>query len=259
MRIQSPSSISAYKKCPRKYFYGYIAGLKTLPNIHQVRGNIVHSVLENFFDMDVRKISNGDYEQKLKTNLQMLLLEEWGKKKKTLQMLNLSKAQEIFYFEESLLMLFRWIDDFLKRIEKRGDFQTAFKQLTPIREKTYLSSTLHAKGVIDAIEEIGAETRLVDYKTSSIINVDEHKLQLAIYSLLYFENHGKLPDKAGVYFLRKGELHFIDIDDELLEFAKREIELIHEKTTSQDKKEYPKNITRLCNYCEFYYHCINDD
>ena len=49
-KVQSPSSIKTYKQCPRKYYYSYILGLEQPPNVHTVRGNIAHSVLEHFFD-----------------------------------------------------------------------------------------------------------------------------------------------------------------------------------------------------------------
>jgi ATP-dependent helicase/DNAse subunit B len=50
-RVQSPSSINTYNQCPRKYYYQYILKLPTRPSIHLVRGNIAHSVLEDFFSI----------------------------------------------------------------------------------------------------------------------------------------------------------------------------------------------------------------
>ena len=45
----SPSSINSYLRCPRCYFYNYIAKLEQPPSIHLTKGNIVHKTLEDFF------------------------------------------------------------------------------------------------------------------------------------------------------------------------------------------------------------------
>ena len=66
-RVESPSSINTFKQCKRKYYYQYIEKLPTLPNIHQVRGNIAHSVLEDFFDTEISEFTTENYKLKFKT------------------------------------------------------------------------------------------------------------------------------------------------------------------------------------------------
>ena len=262
-RIQSPSSINTFKMCPRKYYYAYIKELESLPNIHQVRGSIAHTVLEDFFDTDVSDLTMADFEGKLTVVLQNSLLQEWQDGEKDLEKLELTDNQRQFYFEETMLMLLNWLSHFceLARTQK-GSFQEIFKKLTPIREQLFLSEKLQARGYIDAIENINNELRIMDYKTSSRFEIEHHRLQLGVYCLLYQELKGKLPDKAGIYFL-KDRPKFINVDQELLDFAKKEIELIHEKTVSDDIIDYPKKKSRLCKYstgqCEFYEVCGKED
>ncbi|MBW2969523.1 PD-(D/E)XK nuclease family protein [Candidatus Woesearchaeota archaeon] len=259
-RVQSPSSIKTYNHCPRKYYYTYILQLETPPNIHQVRGNIAHSVLEHFFDVDTKQMSMENYEGELKLKVQQLLLQEWQNAKPKLDYLQLTQDQKIFYFEETLIMLFNWLELFCTKIEKQqGTFQERFKKLTPEREKMFVSEKYSAKGIIDAIESQGDGTiRLMDYKTSSTENMNEHLLQLAIYCLLYFDKHGTMPKHAGVYFL-KGKERLIDVDVALLEMAKKEIEHIHSATKTTDVNNYPKNPGPLCKWssghCAFYDIC----
>ncbi|MEM4263315.1 MAG: PD-(D/E)XK nuclease family protein [Candidatus Woesearchaeota archaeon] len=262
-RVQSPSSMNTYKKCPRKYYYAYIRELEALPSIHQVRGKIAHSVLEKFFDADVSSITLKDYEQKLSVIIQNLLLKEWCAAKKDLDQLGLSSEQLQFYFEETLLMLLNWLDHFSASVKlHKGTFQEIFKHMTPEREKLYKSEVLQVQGIIDAIETINNELRIMDYKTSNNFDEEEHRLQLAVYSLLYQEQHGRLPDKAGIYFL-KDKPKFIKVDQQLLDFARKEIELIHQKTCSEDIKDYPKNKSRFCRYstgqCEYFDVCQKED
>ncbi len=259
-KVQSPSSIKTYKQCPRRYYYSYILQIPAPPNIHQVRGNIAHSVLEHFFDIDTSAISMENHEAHLKFIMQELLLKEWKNYKQQIDTLEVSQDKQIHYFEETLMMLFNWLELFCKKISnKEGTFQERFKQLTPIRELMFVSEKYHTRGVIDAIENNGDGTvRLMDYKTSSSENLNEHLLQLGIYSLLYFDKHGQMPKQVGVYFL-KGQESLVDVDQALLEMAKKEIEHIHAVTQTRDVNHYPKSPGPLCKWstgqCPYYDIC----
>jgi len=263
-RLQSPSSINTYKQCPRKYYYRYIERLESVPNIHQVRGNIAHKVLEEFFDIDLEGVTDDTFETHLRFKMQFMLLEEWKKNEERLKQFNLSQEQEIFYFEETLLMLMNWLDYMLERIRRKGSpYSDSFKRLTPVREKEYRNYDLYVRGFIDAIEETEDGVMLIDYKTSSSFNMsEEYKLQMGIYALLYKEEHGMLPSKVGIFFL-KHKLKLMRVDEELLDTALKEIEGIHKNTMSRNAEDYPKVISRLCRWstgqCDFYGHCFNGE
>ncbi|GAI33759.1 unnamed protein product, partial [marine sediment metagenome] len=107
--------------------------------------------------------------------------------------LNLLNEQLVFYFEETMLMLFNWLDDFIDRVKDYPDleFSEIFRKLTPIREKHFLSKDFGVRGFIDAIEFAENKIKLIDYKTSRTPEItDEYRLQLAIYALLYKEVNG---------------------------------------------------------------------
>ena len=116
------------------------------------------------------------------------------------------------------------------------------------------------QGFIDAIHHQEDGVHIIDYKTNSSFDLkDENKLQLAIYSLLYLETHGKLPSKVGIFFLRH-KLKLMAVDEQLLELAKKEIMLIHAHTSATEKREdYPKTVNNLCKWstgqCDFYKTC----
>src|SRR3989338_10134128 len=113
-RVESPSSINTFKQCHRKYYYQYIEKLPTLPNIHQVRGNIAHSTLEYFYDVDVSEWTRENYTQKIQATVQQLFLHQWKTYHKELQGLHLHPDQEKFYFEETMLMLMNWSNHFIQ-------------------------------------------------------------------------------------------------------------------------------------------------
>ncbi len=233
--------------------------LQTTPNIHQVRGNIAHKVLEIFFDQDVCRLTLDSFELGLMEIIQDILLREWAAAEKQLKTLSLTPAQRQFYFEDTLLMLLNWLNHFVRKIyQMEGSFPERFARLTPVREELIMSDALQAKGIIDAIETYDGQVRIMDYKTSNHSNEEEYRLQLSIYTLLYFEKYGKLPDKVGIYFL-KDRPKFIDVDESLLALARKEIELIHKHTQSDHIKEYARNPSKLCKWstgqCDFYHVC----
>ncbi len=264
-RLESPSSINTFKHCQRKYYYQYIEKLPTLPNIHQIRGNIAHSTLENFYDIDVSLWTKENVAQKIQSAIQTLFFHYWQHYKPELQKLPLSKDQERFYFEETMLMLMNWASQFTQEVrtalEKNNcAVPEAFLLLTPIREQKFVSDHYSVQGFIDAIHQVEEEVHIIDYKTNASLELkDEQKLQLAIYSLLYFEKHGKKPSKVGIFFLRH-KLKTLKVDEELLELAKREISLVHAHTSGCDHiHDYPQKPGPLCKWssgqCDFYGVC----
>ena len=264
-RVESPSSINTFKHCKRKYYYQYIEKRPTLSNIHQVRGTIAHSSLEDFFDINIDELNETNFAQNFRENIQMIFLKHWKDNKKALNELNLNHDQEMFYFEETMLMLMNWLNQFIENLEKTVkeksiDIKEAFNYLKPIREQEYRSDDYWVRGYIDAIHQIEDEIHLIDYKTNSSFEFEDSiKLQLAIYCLLYFEKHGKRPSKVGIFFLRH-KLKLIKVDEGLLELAKKEINLLHSHTTSSDHIDsYPKCVGPLCKWssgkCDFFDVC----
>jgi RecB family exonuclease len=260
-RVQSPSSINTYKQCPRKYFYSYVLELPTSDNIHQVRGNIAHSALQHFFQININHIDENNYEQQLKIAMQNLLIHYWKAEKERLDKLKLPGEKMQFYFEDTLHMLISWVDLFCKKVKAtKKSFKDAFAYLTPIAEQHFVSNKYGVQGYIDAVEIQDGKIRVMDYKTSTKDELtDEYLLQLAIYVLLYYEKYSKFPDEAGLYLLKHGE-KTIKADNALLELARKECLEIHKRTQSEDIEDYPLNPGPLCKWstgqCDFYNICF---
>ena len=258
-RIESPSSINTYKQCPRKYYHNYIEEIKTLPNIYLIRGNILHSVLEYFYQISPDNISEENYEYEFAIIAHEYFKKEWEKKLEDLEKLNLGAPRLAFFKKESIDMLNNWIKKFLKKlkqeIKNQKDFKQAFNIIKPETEVYFKSEKHMLQGYIDAVHKIEDEIHLIDYKTSARDQLrPEYKLQLAIYSLLYYEQHQKLPTKVGIDFLRHGDT-LLDVDMELVEFAKKEAEMIQQNTKTKEKEDYPKQTSRLCFWCDYQEFC----
>ncbi len=265
-RIQSPSSINTHRQCPRKYYYQYVEKLPTRPSIHLVRGKLAHSVLEDFFKIDVSLITMENYSFLMKLMINELFKKHWNNSLPELESLQLSQEDFLFYYNETNEMVNDWCDLFLQKLNQeiqQFSLHEAYNRLKPMTELQYSSQTLGVRGFVDAIFRIGDDVKIMDYKTSKKDKITEdYKLQLAIYALLYKETHGIMPKIVGIDFLKHGE-RFLEVDEQLLDFAKKECALIHIRTQSDNVKEYPKKITSLCKWstgqCDFYGTCVKSD
>ena len=264
-RVESASSINTFKQCKRKYYYQYIVKLPTLPNIHQVRGNIAHSTLESFYDTNTNGFTEKNYVHKFQEAVQRLFLYHWNLARSELKKMDLTADQEMFYFEETMLMLINWCNHFIQRMgevmkNKKLSVSDALAYLTPLREQEYSSEKLGIRGFIDAIHNYDDEIHLIDYKTNNDFEIkDSIKLQLAIYSLMYQEKHDRFPDKLGVFFLRH-RLKLLDVDQEMLDAALKDIEMVHTHTSETEQvDDYPQNPGKLCKWgtgqCDFFEGC----
>jgi RecB family exonuclease len=257
-RIQSPSSINTYSQCPRKYYYAYIAKLPTKPSIHLVRGLVVHETLEAFFGRPLMTVSE-DTKTDLLHHVLSIAKERWVEHADDLATLGLTAAELTSYREETTMMLINWVNHFWETLRAemtRGlSFTDAFARHTPRIEEEYLDAELKVRGYIDTIHERDGEVHIRDYKTSKKpVITDEYRLQLAIYARLYERTHGVLPDTVGIFFLKFGE-QLLQVNDELLKEADTAIRWVHERTQTSDMGDYPKRLSPLCNYCDFYERC----
>ena len=261
-RVESASSINTFLQCNRRYYYQYVEKLPTKPSIHTVRGNIAHSTLEEFYNLDFTNFTSENYRKQFKLSMQKMFMEQWGKYKTELKGLNLTSQELAFYFEETLFMVLNWCEHFLSEFAVKfdGDIQKTFNLIKPLTEVEYSSEVYGIRGYVDAIKTVGNEVHILDYKTNANSEVkDSIRLQLALYSILYQEKNGKFPDKLGVFFLRD-KLIIMDVDLSLIEKAKKIILELHEHTSKTDKVEdYKKIVTGLCKWhsgkCDFYEVC----
>ena len=265
-RLQSPSSINTFKQCQRKYYYSYIEKLPRKDSIHTVRGNIAHSTLEYFYDLDVSSYTMDNFEKEFKVSIQKLLLNQWASYSEKLEKLDLTPDKTRFYFEETMMMVLNWCNHFLKDMKKEyakdpRSITDMFSQIAPVREQEVKSETHQVRGFIDAIKHHeNGEIHIIDYKTNKqAVIKDSIRLQLSIYALLYQEKYGKLPQKVGAFFLREG-LKMIDVTDDMTQNAKLQIENIHAHTDITDNiVDYKRTITPLCRWktgqCDFYETC----
>jgi len=236
-RWLSPSSINAYIRCPRKFYYSKLLKLKQKPSIYLIRGIAVHSTIHKFYKQGINRCANMDYGHLVRT-VTNLLKHEWLAWKRSLLKLDLREDEIAFFFHEAKKMIINFVHDFLKNKQ--------FEEAEPTLEKTFFSKTFMTLGRIDAIHHNHDPPLVVDYKTSKSKELlDDYKRQLGIYPLLYEEKTGTLPI-VGIHFLKfKDGLKKYKITPQYLAKIKELITEIHTKTQSENIEDYPCE----CGWC----------
>jgi len=248
----SPTSINIFFACPKKFYYKYIVKLPEFPNIHSIKGRIVHKVLQNMF-YNVKYVNPIEFVNKELNRI-------WN-----IEDLKIDKEQEAKEKQDALNILGLYAFIHKKKIEglvhseKANDLDHAWNLLRPkFREKKYKTEDL--VGIVDKEEEdFQNRVSIVDYKTShKYYNEfkDEYKRQARLYALLYYREYGKLPYYVKINFLRFGEIFIIEVTPDLIKLAEKDLEFVKSNTQSIDEKDYPKNVTRLCEWCDFKDECF---
>jgi len=228
-RLQSPTSINTFLNCPRKYYLKYIKGLKEKPNIHLIRGLAVHSAIAKF-----RRQNPAD-PTGFKTHVKDIVdLFNWYWACQEKEILSLDLKDEILrgFYNESVEMLSGWYKRYML-FPSKGEKKIA-------TEVKLFSDKHGVMGIIDAIHCEEGRTTLIDYKTSKKEEITRDiEVQLAIYTLLYKENYGALPDVLTIDFLKLNKALRFHADEEYIDYAANLCREIHERTASRDERDYP--------------------
>ncbi|VBB44966.1 hypothetical protein TRIP_B350132 [uncultured Desulfatiglans sp.] len=237
-RWLSPSSINAYLRCPRSYYYSRIAKLKQKPSVYLIRGIAVHSAIQKFYTHKIHRCINMDYSEIRRIVIE-LLKDEWKNQKSDILELDLKEDEIAFYFEESRKMMLNFLHDFLD--------DGGFEKPEPIIEKTLFSRKQLLLGRIDAIYNNRDPPLLVDFKTcKSKELIDDYKRQLGIYALLYKENYNIIPT-IGIHFLKfRHGLEEFKMTERYINKIRDLIRDIHSKTRSERITDYPCT----CGWCK---------
>ena len=102
-------------------------------------------------------------------------------------------------------------------------------------------------GIIDAVFTENGHILLLDYKTGKKNEITQDiKVQLAIYALLYREKYGSMPDIVAIDFLKHQEEKRFRADQKLIQYAAQICFDIHQKTNSNNEKDYPCQCGGWC-------------
>ena len=268
----SPSAIATYFDCQRKFFYVYIRKMPIKTSAAMVRGTITHKVLDHFFNyVNIADIQEDDWQilwKRFKKVLFSLLETEWkqiGKdhpdcyqsEKKKKEDLEETKRFLDFYAAKLAFSL----SDKLSTLDKNSRwFETELKRFFyPKDRELRINLDNNMAGVVDkTLSLFGKGIAIVDYKTSKCplphFIPESHLKQGKTYAYLWKERFDELPKHISFYYLRTGESVYYPITEADIEEIKRDIKEIRSKKPVPI--EFPKNKTKLCDYCDFKGFCF---
>ena len=265
MRL-SPSKINTYMKCPREFYYKYIAKMPEKKTIHLFRGTLVHQVLEDLFKQKYRTLAQWEkgaprswVQEQFETGW-----EEKIAKHKWLWEVHTKAEMDAMYIEtEELLQNFvgsinKKLTEMVKwKIYKNK--QQAWNSVAPKYAEKWVKSHEYAiVGVVDVVcNDFDGGTTLLDYKTSKRYGPylsEEYYRQLIIYAFLYTLEMGEMPSFVGVNYLRFDDTFFVKITQSELDEARDLIKMVHDCIKEREEYEdrYEQKPQNLCKWCSFY-------
>ena len=265
MRL-SPSKINCYKKCPREFYYKYIAQIPEKKTIHLFRGTLVHKILERLFKYEFRNVKDWE-EGKPAEWMQEQFESGWEEKiakHKWLWEVHSKKEIDAMYIEtEDILQNFvKSIDKKLTEMVKWRIFKSkyqAWNAVAPKYSEKWVKSRQYAiVGVIDAVcSDFDNGITLLDYKTSKRYGPtlpEDYYRQLIIYAFLYTLEMGEMPKFVGVNYLRFDDTFFVKITQSELDEARDLIKFIHDSLTERMETEenYEQVPQILCKWCSYW-------
>lgn len=261
----SPSRAADFKQCPLLYRFRAIDRLPERPTRAQVRGTLVHAVLERLFDLPAA--------QRLPERARSLVGPEWARMcaedPGLADALVADALVDGAQLEEAQLDgaqldgdgadpgLTGWLDsagpllDSYFALEDPRLLEPAARELLV---ETELASGLLLRGYLDRLDVApGGETRVVDYKTGAAPHqVFEARalFQMKFYALALLQLRGTVPAQLRLMYLADGEsLTYEPDEEELWRFARTLDAIWLAITTAGATGDFRPNPSRMCDWC----------
>lgn len=239
----SPSRAADFKQCPLLYRFRAVDRLPETPSRAQVRGTVVHAVLERLFHLPAV--------ERLPAKARELVEPVWA---------------ELISTEPELASLFDSAEDpeLTRWLESAGTLlDTYFTLEDPSRlepaaceqlVETETESGLLLRGYVDRLDIAPTgQVRVIDYKTGAAPRqVAEARalFQMKFYALVLLMTRGEVPTQLRLMYLADGEaLTYRPDEPELRRFA-RTLDAIWAAILRAGRTgDFRPNRSRLCDWC----------
>jgi hypothetical protein len=280
------SQYSMWHSCPHQYKLSYINGLsESSSNIHSIFGTAMHETLQNYLEKCLRiSKSQADKMIDLKDYLKERMRETYLKETEGELNSNICTKEEMVEFLEDGNILLDWFQkskNFNRFFSLKHDELVAIEQ--PINTK--IAENVNFMGFIDLVirDTFNGRYRIIDFKTSTrgwskYQKSDPVKnAQILLYKKFYAELLKISEDIIDVEFIilkRKVEVredipthrmskHIPANGKVSVNKAWKGFNQFVESVFDKDGNyrtdiEFPKNATKLCEWCEFHHRGICD-
>ncbi len=236
----SPSRLNDFTNCPQLYKYRAILNLPEKISLDAERGKLVHSILEDLFELPRDKRSPQSALDLMPTKWR----EHLEGKPELLELITDEKE----WLDRVQALLTTYFE-----LENPTTFDATYRELHLERD---ISEEMYLHGYVDRLDIAPTgEVRIVDYKTgkSPKPGWEEKALfQLRIYALLYWRNEGQIPKLLQLIYL--GDSNIVrsnPTEKELLATERILRNIGDEILTAIESDHFPTKKSRLCDWCSF--------
>jgi putative RecB family exonuclease len=245
----SPSRASDFKQCPLLYRFRAVDRLPEVPTKAQLRGTLVHSVLERLFALP--------QPDRLPQRAKELLTPAWTQ-------LSAERPEwaELFVEDDE-----GQIGEWLGSAEKLLDSYFALedpRRLAPeaceLHVETELDSGVRLRGYVDRLDVAPTgELRVVDYKTGAApreIGEAKALFQMKFYAVVLWRLRGVVPRQLKLMYLTDGQSLAYTPDEPELRRFERTLEAIWQAILRAGRTgDFRPNPSRLCDWCAHQSRC----
>ena len=240
-RSLSPSRAADFKTCPLLYRFRSIDRIPEQPTPDQLRGTLVHAVLERLFDQPPADRTVEWAHANLEPEWERLLAEQ-------------PELEEVFSGPGEIAA---WLESARPLLEAYFSLEDP-RRLQPAERETLVEATigdgLRLRGIIDRLDVAPTgDVRVVDYKTGGAPReaFEARALfQLKFYALVLWRTRGVVPRVLRLLYLADREAcDYVPEPDELRRFERTLLALwqaIERATAARDFRPQP---SRLCAWC----------
>ncbi|MET7421912.1 RecB family exonuclease [Dactylosporangium sp. NPDC005555] len=234
----SPSRAADFKTCPLLYRFRSIDRLPERPTPDQMRGTLVHAVLEALFE----EPAGGRTPERAAA----LVAPQW---------------QRLVETEEGLADLFADVEGFLESSRELLGGYFAVEdpnRLEPAEREAYVQAEVDGKlvirGYVDRLDVSPAgDIRVVDYKTGGAPREAfeaRAMFQLKFYALVLWRTRGVVPKVLRLMYLKDREVCDFSPDaDELARFERTLLALWQAIERATEERDFRAHPSRLCGWC----------
>jgi putative RecB family exonuclease len=236
----SPSAVSEYENCPQQYKYRKIDKLPEPPSLDAERGTLVHTVLQDLFEIPA---PGRTVESALE-----LLPPRWSAQLADKPALLGMVTNEKEWLDRAASLLSTYFT-----LENPTTFEATHREM---HLENDFETNVYLHGYVDRLDVAPTgEVRIVDYKTGKAPRPgweEKALFQLRVYALLYWKNNGVLPRLLQLIYLGDGKV--VKSNPTIAELESTE-KVLHRVAKdifiSIEKKYWPAKPSRLCDWCYF--------
>lgn len=246
----SPSRASDFKQCPLLYRFRAVDRLPEKASRAQVRGTVVHAVLERLFGMPAAERLPAAARELLEPAWQDLLGERPELAEQLFADAEDGEVEKWLESANSLLDKYFGLED-PRRLEPESCEQLV---------EAELDSGVLLRGYIDRIDVAPTgEIRVVDYKTGAApreIGEAKALFQMKFYALVLLRTRNVVPRQLRLMYLADGQnLAYTPDEAELLRFERTLDAIWQAILTAGRTGDFRPNPSRLCDYCDHQSRC----